>query len=78
MSSEYKRLGWVQSYAAQATSVAGNMYTQARNLVPGFAESYVQQLEETAFKKAVPYVTVAQDTAEKLLSSVDAQVNIVC
>lgn len=74
MSVEYKRLGWLQAYASQATGLAGNVYTQARGFVPGFAEPFVLQLEETAFSIAVPYVTVAQDTAEKVLSTVDAQV----
>jgi len=73
--SEYKRLGWVQAYAAQATGIAGNVYSQARTLVPGFAEPFVQQLEETAINLAVPYVTAAQDTAEKVLSGVDTQVD---
>jgi len=73
--SEYKRLGWVQAYAAQATGIAGNVYSQARTLVPGFAEPFVQQLEETAINLAVPYVTAAQDTAEKVLSGVDTQVH---
>jgi len=75
MSVEYKRLGWLQAYASQATGLAGNVYTQARGFVPGFAEPFVLQLEETAFSIAVPYVTVAQDTAEKVLSTVDAQVD---
>jgi len=75
--SEYKRLGWVQAYAAQATGLATNVYTQARGLVPGFAEPFVLQLEETAITLAVPYVTVAQDTAEKVLSTVDTKVDSV-
>jgi hypothetical protein len=74
MSSEYKRLGWVQAYASQGTGLAANIYSQARTMVPGFAETFVLQLEETAINIAVPYVTVAQDSAVKVLSSVDAQV----
>jgi hypothetical protein len=72
--SEYKRLGFVSTYASQATSLAGHVYTQARTFVPGLAEPYVQQLEDTAITYGLPYVTVAQDTAEKVLGSVDAQV----
>lgn len=72
--SEYKRLGFLQAYASQATGVAGNVYSQARTLVPTFAETFVQQLEETAINIAVPYVTAAQDSAVKVLGSVDAQV----
>jgi hypothetical protein len=75
MSSEYKRLGWVQAYASQGTGLAANIYSQARTMVPGFAETFVLQLEETAINIAVPYVTVAQDSAVKVLSSVDAQVD---
>lgn len=72
--SEYKRLGFLQAYASQATGIAGNVYSQARTLVPSFAETFVQQLEETAINIAVPYVTAAQDGAVKVLGSVDAQV----
>jgi hypothetical protein len=72
--SEFKRLGWVQGYATQATSLANNVYTQARSFVPASLEPFVVQLEETAVSITVPYVTLAQDAAEKVLSSVDAQV----
>jgi hypothetical protein len=72
--SEFKRLGWVQGYATQATSLANNVYCQARGFVPASLEPFVVQLEETAVSITVPYVTLAQDAAEKVLSSVDAQV----
>lgn len=66
---------FVQTYAASATNLAGSVYTTARTYVPAFAEPYVQQAEETAVAFTAPYVTVAQDKAEKVLSSLDGQVS---
>lgn len=72
--SELKRLGFVQETAVSATSLAGSVYSNARTLVPAFVEAYVAQLEDTAISVAAPYVTLAQDTAEKFLSATDDKV----
>lgn len=74
--SDLKRLSWLQAYAAQATGMAGNIYTQARAMVPGFAEGFVNQVEDTTVSLAAPYLTLATDSAAKVLSSVDAQVGV--
>jgi hypothetical protein len=70
-----KRLGFVTGYAAQASSLAGSLYVSARTFVPGVVEPYVQQAEETALTFTAPYVTLAQDKAEKVLSTLDTQVS---
>lgn len=70
-----KRLGFVTGYAAQASSLAGSLYVSARTFVPGVVEPYVQQAEETALTFTAPYVTLAQDKAEKVLSTLDTQVD---
>jgi hypothetical protein len=76
--SDLKRLSWLQAYAAQATGLAGNVYTQARGMVPGFAEGFVNQVEDATVSLAAPYLTLATDSAAKVLSSVDAQVGAAC
>lgn len=69
-----KRIAFVQGYAATATGLAESAYKTARGFVPGFVEPYVRQAEETALNVGAPYLTLAQDGAEKVLRSVDAQV----
>lgn len=69
------RLGFLQAYASSALVLAESSYKTARSFVPGFVEPYVQQLEETAVALGAPYLTAAQDTAEKVVRSVDAQVD---
>lgn len=71
---ELKRLEFVKGYAAQGVGIAEGVYKTARGFVPGFVEPYAKQLEETALNVAAPYLTLAQDSAEKVLVTVDGQV----
>eukprot|EP00878_Enallax_costatus_P013364 GHUV01013971.1.p2 GENE.GHUV01013971.1~~GHUV01013971.1.p2 ORF type:complete len:195 (+),score=42.38 GHUV01013971.1:88-585(+) len=72
---ELKRLEFVKGYAAQGASTVEWVYKTARGFVPGFVEPYAKQLEETALNVAAPYLTLAQDSAEKVLVTVDGQVD---
>lgn len=69
-----KRLDFVKGYAAQGVGIAESIYKTARGFVPSFVEPYAKQLEETALNVAAPYLTLAQDSAEKVLVTVDTQV----
>jgi hypothetical protein len=71
---QLKRLAFVQGYASQGYSTAESVYKTARGFVPGFVEPYAKQAEETAVSLAAPYLTMAQDAADKLLAGVDGQV----
>jgi hypothetical protein len=72
---ELKRLEFVKGYVAQGVSITESVYQTARGFVPGFVEPYAKQLEETALNVAAPYLTLAQDSAEKVLVTVDGQVD---
>jgi hypothetical protein len=67
----------VQPVATSALNFAESGYRSARALVPSVAEPYVSQLEETAISTGAPLLTTAQDVADKVLRSVDAQVESV-
>lgn len=71
---ELKRLEFVKGYATQGAGTADWVYQTARGFVPGFVEPYVKQVEETTLNVAAPYLTLAQDSAEKVLVAVDGQV----
>jgi hypothetical protein len=71
---QLKRLAFVQGYASQGYSSAEGVYKTARGFVPSFVEPYAKQAEETAVSLAAPYLTMAQDAADKLLAGVDGQV----
>jgi hypothetical protein len=73
-SAQLKRLAFVQGYASQGYSTAESVYKTARGFVPSFVEPYAKQAEETAVSIAAPYLTKAQDAADKLLAGVDSQV----
>lgn len=72
---ELKRLEFIKGYAAQGYNIAEGVYKTARGFVPGFVEPYAKQLEETAMNVAAPYLTLAQDSAERVLVTVDGQVD---
>lgn len=71
---QLKRLAFVQGYASQGYSTCESVYKTARGFVPSFVEPYAKQAEETAVSVAAPYLTKAQDAADKLLAGVDSQV----
>ncbi|KAF8056218.1 Trappc3 [Scenedesmus sp. PABB004] len=72
---DLKRLQFVPAYASQASQLAEGIYRRARGFVPGFAEAYASQAEETALRLGAPYLAKAQDSAGKLLAGVDGQVD---
>ncbi|WIA42568.1 hypothetical protein OEZ86_008547 [Tetradesmus obliquus] len=72
---QLKRLAFVQGYASQGYSTCEGVYKTARGFVPSFVEPYAKQAEETAVSVAAPYLTKAQDAADKLLAGVDSQVD---
>jgi hypothetical protein len=74
---DLKRLGFVSSYAATASHMASSAYAQARAFTPGLVEPFVQQAEETALTLGAPYLALAQDKAEKVLTTVDSTVRSV-
>jgi hypothetical protein len=69
---QLKRVEFVKDYAGQGVSLVEKLYKTARGFVPGFVEPYLVQLEDLAINVSAPYVTVAQDTAEKVLQGVDS------
>lgn len=70
-----KRLYFLQDYAQLATSTLESGYKTVRGFVPSFVEPYFSQAEDLVTTHGAPYLTWAQDTADKFVRSVDGQVD---
>lgn len=72
---ELKRLGFVRSYTSAFVGYGEGVYRKARSYVPGVAEPYVGQLEDSTTALAAPLIARVQDKAAELLAAVDGKVD---
>jgi hypothetical protein len=77
MTGELKRIGFVKTYAATATNMAGSAYATAKTFVPKQLAGTVESTEALVVSKATPIASWAIGKGEAVLGMVDAQVRLV-
>lgn len=76
MTGELKRIGFVKTYAATATNMAGSAYATAKTFVPKQLAGTVESTEALVVSKATPIASWAIGKGEAVLGMVDAQVRL--
>jgi len=76
MTAELKRIGFVKTYAATATSMAGSAYATAKTFVPRQLAGTVESTEAMVMSKATPIASWAIGKGEAVLGMVDKQVRL--
>jgi hypothetical protein len=74
MTGDLKRIGFVKTYAATATNMAGSAYATAKTFVPKQLAGTVESTEALVVSKATPIASWAIGKGEAVLGMVDAQV----